>query len=328
MRIMGHSIFSLLLLLSTVLLALGGPGLQAEVPAASAPAATHSLPADSAYHTPDSLHAVAAGAETHGESAEEGHSVIGILAHHLTDSNVYEFLFWKFNLPVIAIGSFTLPVTKHTIMLATAAILVFLLFAPLRKIRGAVPHGLNNFLEMIIIFLRDQVVYPSLGEKDGRKYLPFFLTAFFFILFSNLLGMIPYGSTPTGNISVTGALAGISLLVMIGSGVVRHGPLGYLGSFVPHGVPIFIAPILFPIEIIGVLVKHFALAIRLFANMLAGHAVIAVFLALISSFFIAPISIIGAVAISLLELFVAFLQAYIFTMLSSLFIGGALHPEH
>lgn len=262
----------------------------------------------------------------HGEEGESG--VLGVLEHHLTDSQHYQFLGMDIHLPVLHIGGFTLPVTKHTIMLITVGILLILLFAPLRRIRGEVPHGLNNFFEMIILFLRDEVVYPALGEKDGRQYLSYFLTVFFFILFSNLLGMIPYGSTPTGNISVTGAMAGISLLVMIGSGVVRHGPIKYLGSFIPHGVPLFVAPILFPIEIIGVLVKHFALCIRLFANMLAGHAVIAVFLALISSYFIAPISILGAVAISLLELFVAFLQAYIFTILSSLFIGTALHPQH
>lgn len=264
--------------------------------------------------------------ETAGE--KEGEVVLELLAHHLTDSQHYQFLGMDFHLPVLNIAGYRLPVTKHTIMLITAAILLLVLITPLRGTRTGVPHGLANFFEVIIIFLRDEVVYPSMGEEDGRKYMPFFLTAFFFILFSNLLGMIPYGSTPTGNISVTGTLAAISLLVMIGSGLVRHGPFGYMGSFVPHGVPVFVVPILFPIEIIGILVKHFALCIRLFANMLAGHAVITVFLGLISSLFIAPVSIIGAVAISLLELFVAFLQAYIFTILSALFIGSALHPEH
>jgi len=272
----------------------------------------------------------AGGHETAAAHGEEGaSSVLGLLEHHLMDSRHYQFLGMDFALPVLSIGGFQLPVTKHTIMLITAAILLIVLFIPAHKIKkGVVPHGLANFFEMVIVFIRNEVVYPSLGEADGRTYLPYFLTAFFFILFSNLLGMVPYGSTPTGNISVTGALAGISLLVMIGSGIVRHGPLGYLASFVPHGVPFFVAPILFPIEIIGVIVKHFALCIRLFANMLAGHAVITVFLGLISSLFIAPVSILGAVAISLLELFIAFLQAYIFTMLSSLFIGSALHPEH
>jgi F-type H+-transporting ATPase subunit a len=266
--------------------------------------------------------------EGHGGATAEDHSVLGVLTHHLMDSQHYKFLFWDIHLPNIQIGGYTLPVTKHTVMLVTAAILLIVLLMPLRRLRGGIPHGMGNFLEVLIVFIRDEVIYPNLGEKDGRKYLPYFLTIFFFILFSNLLGMIPYGSTPTGNISVTGGLAAISLLVMIGSGIARWGMFGYLGSFVPHGVPLFVAPILFPIEIIGVLVKHFALCIRLFANMLAGHAVISVFLALISSFAIAPVSILGAVAISMLELFVAVLQAYIFTMLSSLFLGGALHPEH
>jgi len=293
----------------------GGPAEQATPPheKVNAEAPAHSAPerASAADH-----------------SGEGGSDILELLAHHLTDSQHYQFLGFDFQLPVLNIAGYRLPVTKHTIMLITAAILLIVLFVPLGKSRRIAPHGLANFFEVIIVFLRDEVVYPSLGEQDGRKYLPFFLTAFFFILFSNLMGMIPYGSTATGNISVTGALAAISLLVMIGSGVLRHGPLGYLGSFIPPGIPLFVAPILFPIEIIGVLVKHFALCIRLFANMLAGHAVITVFLGLISSLFIAPISILGAVAISLLELFIAFLQAYIFTILSSLFIGSALHPEH
>lgn len=269
------------------------------------------------------------GAAGHGVGGEESGSVVlGLLEHHLMDSNHYQFLGMDFHLPVLSIGRFQLPVTKHTIMLIMAGILVMVLVIPLRRTGKNVPHGFANFLEVIIVFLRDEVVYPSLGGEDGRKYLPYFLTVFFFILFSNLLGMIPYGSTPTGNISVTGSLAGVSLLIMIGSGVVRHGPIKYMASYVPHGVPMFVVPVLFPIEIIGILVKHFALCIRLFANMLAGHAVITVFLGLISSYFIAPVAILGAVGISLLELFVAFLQAYIFTILSSLFIGMALHPEH
>jgi F-type H+-transporting ATPase subunit a len=263
-----------------------------------------------------------------GGHGDEGGGVLGILEHHLMDSNHYQFFGMDFHLPVLNIGGMQLPVTKHTIMLITAAILLFVLLIPVKRVRSKVPHGWANFMEVLIVFIRDEIVYPNVGEKHGRKFLPYFLTAFFFILFSNLLGMIPYGSTPTGNIAVTGALAGISLLIMLGAGIVIHGPFKYIASFVPHGVPVFVMPILFPIEIVGVLVKHFALCIRLFANMLAGHAVIAVFLALISSYFIAPIAIVGAVAISLLELFVAFLQSYIFVMLSSLFIGMAVHGEH
>ncbi len=264
----------------------------------------------------------------HGGGHEEDTSVLSLLEHHLMDSNHYQFLFMDFHLPVLRYGGYELPITKHTIMEITAAILLIVLILPVKRVGKGVPHGWANFMEVLVVFIRDEVVYPNMGEKYGRKYLPWFLTAFFFILFSNLLGMIPWGSSSTGNIAVTGSLAGISLLVMIGSGMVIHGPFKYMGSFVPHGIPAFVIPILFPIEIAGVLVKHFALCIRLFANMLAGHAVITVFLGLISSWFIAPVAILGAVAISMLELFVAFLQAYIFVMLSSLFVSTAVHGEH
>ena len=127
---------------------------------------------------------------------------------------------------------------------------------------------------------------------------------------------------------MTGGMAIIVLILMFAAGIVYNGPIGFLKSFMPRGVPVFILPILFVIEIMGLFVKAFALCMRLFANMLAGHAVIAVFLALITSLLIAPISVLGAVAISMLELFVAFLQAYIFTILSATFIGMVIHPSH
>jgi len=269
--------------------------------------------------------------EEHGGGEHEGGGVLGLLTHHLMDSQHYQFLFMDFRLPTLNIGGYELPMTKHTIMMLTVAILLIVLLAPLKgalRNGDGVPHGFANFLEVLVVFIRDEVVYANMGEKYGKKYLGFFLTVFFFILFSNLMGMIPWGSSSTGNIAVTGSLAAFSLLVMILSGMVIHGPFKYLASFVPHGVPAFVIPILFPIEIAGVLVKHFALCIRLFANMLAGHAVITVFLGLIASWFIAPVAVLGAVAISLLELFVAFLQAYIFVMLSSLFIGSAVTGEH
>ena len=120
----------------------------------------------------------------------------------------------------------------------------------------------------------------------------------------------------------------IILILMFAVGVVYNGPIGFLKSFMPPGVPIFITQILMVIEIIGLVVKAFALCMRLFANMLAGHAVIAVFMVLITSILIAPISILGAVAISMLEIFVAFLQAYIFTILSATFLGMMMHPAH
>ncbi|MBU1650677.1 F0F1 ATP synthase subunit A, partial [bacterium] len=303
---------------------------------AATAAETHDTEAGHDEHgvaSPGEADAHAAAGEHGGEQAgeHEAGGVLGLLTHHLMDTQHYQFLFMDFHLPTLTIGGFELPITKHTIMLITAAILLIVLLMPLKgamRKGDGIPHGFANFMEVLIVFMRDEVIYPNMGEKYGKRYLGYFLTIFFFVLFSNLLGMIPWGSSSTGNIAVTGALAVFSLLVMILSGMVIHGPFKYMASFVPHGIPAFVIPILFPIEIAGVVVKHFALCIRLFANMLAGHAVITVFLGLIGSWFIAPIAIVGAVAISLLELFVAFLQAYIFVMLSSLFIGSAVHGEH
>ncbi len=270
--------------------------------------------------------------EEHGEHGEGG--VMGILAHHLVDAEVYDLPWGGVELPVIPLSIPALgypngiPVTKHMIGLTVAAILVllFLIGGTKASKRGEVPKGFGNFLEVLILFVRDEVVYANLGEKHGRKWLPFYLTAFFLILFANLLGMVPWGTTATGNINMTAGLAITMLFGVIVAGFREHG-IKYIGTFIPHGVPILIAPILFPIEIFGLLVKHFALCIRLFANMLAGHTIIAVFIALIMTPWVAFASVPGAVAISMLELFVAFLQAYIFVMLSSLFVGAAIHPH-
>ncbi len=286
-------------------------------------------------HTEAGIHHAAA--HGHGaEHAEEeaGADVMGILAHHLTDAKAYDTPFGPVHLPVIK-GDFSflgeqyahgIPMTKHMLGLLIAAILVILLVIPgmARTRKGEVPHGFGNFLEVLVVFIRDEVIYPNMGEKSGRAWLPFFLTAFFLILFSNLMGMIPWGTAATGNINMTAGLAIMMLFAVIFAGFKSHG-LKYIASFIPHGVPVFVIPLLFPIEIFGLFVKHFALCIRLFANMLAGHTVIGVFLALIMSPWIAFASVPGAVVISMLELFVAFLQAYIFVMLASIFVGQALH---
>jgi F-type H+-transporting ATPase subunit a len=277
-------------------------------------------------------------ASAHGESTgeEEEGGVMEHLAHHLLDANSYDLFGYSIALPVIK-GNYSFlgekyahgfQITKHMIGLIVASLLAILLLIPgtRRSRRGEVPHGFGNFLELLIIFVRDEVVYPNMGKEHGRKWLPFFLTLFFLILFSNLLGMIPWGTTPTGNVNVTAGLAIATLLGVFFAGIKEHG-FKYLGTFIPHGVPWYIIWLLFPIEIFGLLVKHFALTIRLFANMLAGHTVIGVFLALILTPFVAFASVPGAVAISMLELFVAFLQSYIFVMLGSLFVGTAIHPH-
>jgi F-type H+-transporting ATPase subunit a len=154
---------------------------------------------------------------------------------------------------------------------------------------------------------------------------------FFFILFCNLLGLVPYGGTATGNVTVTAALALIALAMIQVSGIKQHGLIPHLQNLVPHGIPLWLLPIMIPVEIMGQFTKPFALCIRLFANMIAGHIVIFSFLGLIfifESILVSPISVAFALFISLLEIFIAFLQAYIFTMLTSLFMGMSIHPQH
>ena len=171
---------------------------------------------------------------------------------------------------------------------------------------------------------------PTMGES-GKPFLPFLLTVFFFILFCNLLGLVPYTATATGNISVTAALALCTFVVIQITGIANNGLFGYFRSLIPPGIPVALLPIMIPIEIMGLFAKPFALCIRLFANMIAGHVAILVFLGLIimlKSYAIAPVSVAMAAAIYLLEIFIACIQAFIFTLLSALFINMAAHPEH
>lgn len=198
-----------------------------------------------------------------------------------------------------------------------------------------VPSGkLRGIFEMIFFFIRDEIVFPIMGEKNGRTFMPFFLTLFSFIFFLNLVGMVPMGAiggAATSNLGLTIPLCLIVLAVSILGGIYYNGPLGFLKSFAPSGVPGFVLVILFPIEIIGFFIKHGVLAVRLFANMLAGHLVLGGFLGLIfvfKSYGATGIAIPLALFISFLELLVCFLQAYVFTLLSCLFIGGAVHPDH
>ena len=159
--------------------------------------------------------------------------------------------------------------------------------------------------------------------------LPVFLTFFFFILTMNLMGMIPLFSTATANFSVTTALCGLTFLFIVGGGIVKSGVGGFFKAFVPHGVPWPVLVLITPLEMLGVVIKCFALTIRLFANMLAGHIVIMALCSLVVSMGLVALPAIAiAGCIGLLELFVAFLQAYIFTLLSAMFIGMVWHPDH
>ena len=271
-----------------------------------------------------------------GHQGEEhgGGTVNHQLEHHLCDATEVELP--GFTLPgftPFSFGGLEFPVTKHVYFLWAAALLLIVITQVVRRsYRDGVPQGaLANFVEAVVVFIRDEVVLPSTGPK-GEKYLGFFISTFMFILVLNLSGMVPWGATATGNISVTTGLALVAFFMIHWSGIREYGVFRHFANLVPHGVPVALFPIIIPIEILGMFTKPFALAIRLFANMLAGHAVITTFLALIPATLvgmltIGPTAVAGSVAISLLELFVAFLQAYIFTMLTALFVGGSLNPH-
>ncbi len=228
-----------------------------------------------------------------------------------------------------------LTVSGHTVMSWIAGALlvaVFVWFARRMKNRkGLAPEGaLDNLFESFILFIRDEVVIANMGHH-GHHHAHFLLSTFFFILFANLLGMVPGGQTCTGNFGVTLGLAVATFLYGAWQGVKAQGLLHYLQNLAPAGVPAFVLPILYPIEIIGLVIKHGVLAVRLFANMLAGHLVLGIMLAIPAMLSMPALkapSVLLAAGISFLELFVAFLQAYVFTMLASLFIGAAVHPEH
>jgi F-type H+-transporting ATPase subunit a len=232
--------------------------------------------------------------------------------------------------------------TKFMAIELAVAILICLFFITLAKALhgGAIARGrFRNMLEAMLLYFRDNVARPCIGHHDADKFVPYLWTIFFFVLGCNLFGMIPWMGSPTGSLAVTGALALVTFTVVMGSAFLKLGPIGTVKSFVPHMdlpfiLKIFLIPLIFVIEVAGMLIKHGVLAIRLLANMMAGHVVLAVIMAFIAAsagsvmwYVVTPTSVLGATALSLLELFVAFLQAYIFTFLSALFIGMAVHPH-
>jgi F-type H+-transporting ATPase subunit a len=237
-----------------------------------------------------------------------------------------------------------LQVTRFMVMELVAALLLILVFVPLARhaARNRVTKGpFLNIFESIVLFIRDQIARPAIGGHHADQFLPFLWTIFFFVLFCNLLGMIPGGASATGNLNVTAVLAMMTLGAVVVAGVKEMGPVGFLKNLIPHmDLPIYfkvvLVPLMFVIELAGLLIRHVVLSVRLFANMLAGHIVLAVILgfalavgqaALYIKGPVIAASVGGVVMLSLLELFVAFLQAYIFTFLSALFIGSAVHSH-
>jgi F-type H+-transporting ATPase subunit a len=228
--------------------------------------------------------------------------------------------------------SINLSPTKYSVYLGIAALIVFVMLNLVARNykRSVIPHGFTNLIEVFIVFIRDEIVRPNIGEGSER-YLPFLATIFFFIGTCNLLGLVPYGVSSTENISVTAGLAIMSFIMIQAAGMKSNGVWGYMKGLVPHGLPTFILPVMIVVEFLGLLTKPFALTVRLFANMTSGKIVILSLIGLIFFFntiWVAPISILFTLFILLLKMFISLLQAYIFTMLSALFIGMAVHQEH
>lgn len=217
-------------------------------------------------------------------------------------------------------------------MIVASVILLWLMLATARSYsrRGvSAPRGLQGFLEPVILFVRDDIAVPNIGEKKYSRFMPYLLTVFFFILINNLLGLIPifpFGSNVTGNINVTFVLAVCTFLITQISANKSH----WRHVFAAPGVPVWLLPIMIPIEVIGLISKPFALMVRLFANITAGHIIVLSLVSLIfifKSVFVAPASVLFVLFMDCIELLVAFLQAYVFTLLSALFIGMATAEE-
>jgi F-type H+-transporting ATPase subunit a len=217
-------------------------------------------------------------------------------------------------------------------MMVSAVILVWLMLslaASYRKRGISAPSGFQGFLEPVVVFIRDDVAIPNIGEKKYPRFMPYLLTVFFFILINNILGLIPifpFGANVTGNINITFVLAVFTFLITQFSANKTH----WRHVFAAPGVPFWLLPIMIPIELVGLISKPFALMIRLFANITAGHIIVLSLISLIfifKSIVVSPVSIGFVLFMDCIELLVAFLQAYVFTLLSALFIGMATHEE-
>jgi len=230
------------------------------------------------------------------------------------------------------------PVFNLQIFQVFSVLLLFLCFSGVPStIRTGKGDWISRMFAGFALWVRDEMVEPIMGRETCTKILPFFLCLFFFILFMNLMGLIPGGATATASIGVTGALALITFLSMIGLGMAVQGPFTFWKNIVPHGLPWPLIPLMFIIELIGLIVKPVALTIRLFANMTAGHLIVLSAMGLIYYFgeqsstigwLTAPLAVGFAVFIMIIEAFVAMIQAYIFTYLTILFVQACVHPEH
>jgi len=241
------------------------------------------------------------------------------------------------------VGSWHVAISNHAVMIAVATAILLVGIPLAARSPKLVPRGLQNLVEFVCVFLRDQMARPILGSCTDR-YIGFLWTTFFFILTLNLVALVPtekiiglatgrrshFGGPATANIWITGALAVVSFVMTHVYGIRRYGVAHYLAHLAPPS-PRWLLPLIYPLELLSILIRPFTLAIRLFANIIAGHLVLAIVLGMVFIFKnlgIAMISVLASVALSFLELMVAFIQAYIFTFLSALYIGSAISSEH
>ncbi len=263
---------------------------------------------------------------------EHSEEIGAIILHHVSNSDVL--------IPLHLFG-FDISITKHVLMLWLAGTLVTTAFLlgtrRYRREERPVPSGFSNFLEFVVDFVHNQIVVPNIGRTHARSWSPLILAFFTMIVTANLLGLIPFfdlipgGGTATGNLNVTAALAMITFFAIIVAGSKVHGVLGHWKNMAPPGIAWPVLFILIPIELLGMVVRPFALTMRLAANMTAGHIAI---LAILAPIFIMANPWVGLgsvplnVGISFLEIIVSLVQAYVFSLLSAVFIGAAINPQH
>jgi F-type H+-transporting ATPase subunit a len=268
----------------------------------------------------------------HGESVAENNGNFYVLHHekiYKVDSATAELSLDEHHHPK-NVAPLDLSITKSVLSIMTVALLMFLLFSGLAKSfpkNGGIASGPGRFFEPIVLYVRDEIAIPNIGEKHYRKYMGHLLTVFFFIWFLNLFGLTPLGINVTGNIAITFGLAIITFLIT--NLTANKNYWGHI--FWMPGVPVPMKIALIPLELMGLIIKPFALMIRLYANMFAGHIVL---MSLIGLMFIfkswlgSSLSFMLSFMISIIEILVALLQAYIFTVLTALYFGSAVQEHH
>ncbi len=274
--------------------------------------------------------------DAHAPAAEQAHSSAHAAPHYLL-SLPANWMPKAFDADPIEPGTQLVMTNLQIFQICAVLLIVVCLSGVPRYLRTGQGDYLSKIFAGFALWIRDEMVYPTMGKEGGRKLLPYFLTIFFFVMFMNLLGLVPGAATATASIFVTAGLALTTMFMMIVGGMIVQGPVAFWRHLVPH-VPVALLPIMIPLELLGLVVKPFALTVRLFANMTGGHMVVLSFMGLL--FFMArgagelaaygtsPLVVGFAVFIMIIESFVALLQAYVFTMLSIMFIQASFHPDH